>query len=221
MAKKSRGNKPAKKKVSITERPARKKSARRSKPGVRIKLKKNPKVIKRLAELGVSVIAINDKALSLFFELERQPLKPAERAILYDAAIQTLNAAILSSDDPDEWMRTARQAAGLPPENPEGERSGAGQVPVRTGSGPGQMPVRRGRDRPDGTLTTRLAASRTPARSRGTQALPRIRRARARAPRGLRRCLVAWYSFASASAARSSKLCAFWGCAMAMAVKEC
>ena len=125
---------------------------------MRIKLKKNPKVIKRLAELGVSVIAINDKALSLFFELERQPLKPAERAILYDAAIQTLNAAILSSDDPDEWMRTARQAAGLPPENPEGERSGAGQVPVRTGSGPGQMPVRRGRDRPDGTLTTRLAA---------------------------------------------------------------
>lgn len=121
MAKKSRGKKPAK---TITERPARKKSARRSKPGVRIKLKKNPKVIKRLAKLGVSVIAINDKALSLFFELERQPLKPAERAILYNAAIQTLNAAILSSDDPDEWMRTARQAAGLPPENPEGENGG-------------------------------------------------------------------------------------------------
>jgi hypothetical protein len=79
--------------------------------------------MKRLAELGVSAIAINDKALSLFFELEQRSRTPAELAILYDAAIQALNAAILTSDDPDEWIRTAREAAGLPPQN-RGEDGG-------------------------------------------------------------------------------------------------
>jgi hypothetical protein len=121
MPKKSRVKKLTKRKTSKPARPVRKTPVRRKHRGVSIKLKRNPEVLKRLVELGVSVIAIDEKALSLFFELERQARKRAELAVLYDAAIQALSAAILSSDEPVEWMKAARQAAGLPSEDPEGK----------------------------------------------------------------------------------------------------
>ncbi len=69
MVKKLRIKKPAKRKASNKARPARTKSTRRSKPGVRIKLKKNAKIMKRLAELGVAYMPIAEKALSLFFRI--------------------------------------------------------------------------------------------------------------------------------------------------------
>src|SRR5262245_5866119 len=102
MAKKSRPKRPT------SRRPVK----RKTKPGVTLKLKRNPKFERRVAELGVNLIALNDTVLSLCLELQRKHPLPAA-ALLYDAAVVALYAAANESDNPKEWLKAARRAARL------------------------------------------------------------------------------------------------------------
>ena len=44
------------------------------------------------------------------FDLEQQPLKPAERLLLFEQAKAAMEQAILASDDPDAWLSAGRAA---------------------------------------------------------------------------------------------------------------
>jgi hypothetical protein len=62
------------------------------------------------------MMTINEKALSIFFEIEKlHGRRPADVALLYQAAISALYATADVSDDPAEWIRQARRAARLEP----------------------------------------------------------------------------------------------------------
>lgn len=123
MAKRKRAKSPTRAKSasrpkSVAKKPARKRAA---------KPKKTPKpksprlrpidlaVQQRLGQLGLSPIFAAEQSSEIFFDLEQQPLKPAERILLVEQAKAAMEAAILRSDDPAEWVRAGRAAARLPP----------------------------------------------------------------------------------------------------------
>ena len=56
---------------------------------------------------------VADESLQIRLDLEQKPLKPAERDWLYLEAKNAIEAAILASDDPEEWIRAGRKAAQL------------------------------------------------------------------------------------------------------------
>jgi len=107
MAKRRKVKRPASRRV------ARKPAAKKRGPGVSIKIKKNPRFLKRAAALGVNLVTIDETLLSMFFELGRKHRKIGEAAYLYDAAILALYAKAEVSDDPEEWLKAARKAAHL------------------------------------------------------------------------------------------------------------
>ena len=111
--KRSRVTRLGRKKKATAKGAPKKRSPRPTKPGVRIRIKKNPRLIKRLAELGMSTHVVDEAALGLFFELEKKHAKPAELTHLYEAAIKAMQAAVFQSDNPEDWIRAARRAAGL------------------------------------------------------------------------------------------------------------
>jgi hypothetical protein len=111
MAKKLRANKrQAARSKSRAKTPVRKKAAKPKKSRLRpIDLK----VAQRMAELGVSPTRVAEETLQIMLDLEQKSLKPAERAWLYQDAKNAIEAAILTSDDPEEWIRAGRKAAQL------------------------------------------------------------------------------------------------------------
>jgi hypothetical protein len=113
MAKKLRAKKrQAARSKSRVKTPVRKKAARPEKPRLRpIDLK----VQQRIAELGVNPTRVAEASLQIKLDLEQKPLKPAEREWLYLEAKNAMEAAILTSDDPEEWIRAGKKAAQLQP----------------------------------------------------------------------------------------------------------
>ncbi len=101
------------KKKAAVKKVTKSKSRARSKGGARIRIKKDRKLLKRLADLGLSAMAFDEPALLIFFELERRHMKPAELGLACDAAIRAMKAAVFVSDDPGEWVKAARRAADL------------------------------------------------------------------------------------------------------------
>lgn len=98
-------------KKSLVKKPAKKRTSSRG--GVKVRLRTNPKLLKRLAQLGLHTNVVDEPALSIFLELQQKHVKPAELAFLYDAAIKALTSAAFLSDDPETWIKAARQAAKL------------------------------------------------------------------------------------------------------------
>jgi hypothetical protein len=117
-----------------TKGPTRAKSASRLKSVAKkpaqtktVKPKKTPKpraprlrpidlaVQQRLSQLDLSPTFAAEQSSEILFDLERQPLKPAERLLLFEQAKAAMEAAILRFDDPAEWLRAGRAAAYLPP----------------------------------------------------------------------------------------------------------
>jgi hypothetical protein len=107
----SRSKPPARKKTGsriVTKPRARKKAGRR------IRMKPDSKLLRKLAELGLSTAVVDETALAIFLQLDGKGLRPAGMAFAYEAAITAMKAAAFASDDPQEWIRAARKAAGLP-----------------------------------------------------------------------------------------------------------
>ena len=94
-------------------RPAPKNRSTR-KPGIRAKVKPDPKFARRMAELGISPIVAADAQLEMFLELQRQHAMGAV-ALLWDAAIVAMKAAAYKSDNLTDWIAAGRKAAGLGP----------------------------------------------------------------------------------------------------------
>jgi hypothetical protein len=92
---------------------AKRKTKRRSGAGTKLRIKKDPKLAKRLAELDLSTAVLDQDALALFLEMRRAYPMSLEFARTYDAAIQAWKEAAYVSSDPKEWLRTARRTAGL------------------------------------------------------------------------------------------------------------
>jgi hypothetical protein len=113
MAKKLRAKKrQAPRSKSRVKTPVRKKAAKPKQPRLRsIDLR----VRQRITELGVSPTSVADASLQIMLDLEQKPHKPAERAWLYLEAKNAIEAAVLTSDDPEEWIRAGRKAAQLQP----------------------------------------------------------------------------------------------------------
>lgn len=93
--------------------PSKKPTRGTKKSGANVRLKPDPKLLRRLAQLGMSTNAVDEPALSIFLELQRKHKKIGELAFLYDAAIQAMKAAVFRSDDPQDWIKAAREAAKL------------------------------------------------------------------------------------------------------------
>ena len=70
-------------------------------------------VARARTELAKGLVA--DASLQIMLDLEQEPLAPAARALLSLEAKNAIEAAILTSDDPEEWIRAGRKAAGLQP----------------------------------------------------------------------------------------------------------
>ena len=73
----------------------------------------NPELAARLAQLGLNPIALGEIAIPIFQELDRKHRKPGEVGLLFHEAKRSLVAALFASDDPEDWNRAAREAAGL------------------------------------------------------------------------------------------------------------
>ena len=95
------------------KRPAKKKTPTHAKKSVKIPRRQDQKLQRRLAQLGLSMNVVAEPALSIFLELDQKHANPAEAAFLYEAAVKALEAAAFLSDDPQDWIKAARQGAKL------------------------------------------------------------------------------------------------------------
>jgi len=73
----------------------------------------NAELKARLAQLGLNPIALGEIAIPIFQELDRKHRKPGQVGLLFHEAKRALVAALFASDDPEDWNRAARGAAGL------------------------------------------------------------------------------------------------------------
>lgn len=98
-------------------RPTRRKTgkprARKTKPGVSLKVKRDPQLEKRMAALGLDPRAFNEELLQVLFDLKKRPITAAARMMMYAQALAAFRKAAFGSDDPSTWIAAARRAAGL------------------------------------------------------------------------------------------------------------
>jgi hypothetical protein len=116
MAKNKRAQSPTRRKSanrskSVAKKPARKRMAKPKTPRLR---PIDRRIQERLAVLGISPIVPAEQSSQIHFELEQQQaLRPTERSLLFQAAKEAMEAAILASDDPEDWLKAGREAARL------------------------------------------------------------------------------------------------------------
>jgi hypothetical protein len=100
-------------KKRTTKPPVKKRSTGlKRKPGVTAK---DPKFLRRLAELGISPITTSEAMLELFMELQRKH-SIGESAYLWNAAVTAMKTAAYKSDNLQDWLEASRKAAGLDPQ---------------------------------------------------------------------------------------------------------
>ncbi len=100
----------AKKKIG---RKVRTKRRSKAKGGVSLTLKPDKKFDKRVAEKGASLL-VAEAFLNLGLELVRKhSRKPGEAGFLLEAAVKAMKSAAFESDNPQDWIKAARAAAGL------------------------------------------------------------------------------------------------------------